>query len=890
MWNKLANIILRNRFLILGVHALLTVLFGYYTITGLKIDNKYGNMLPEDTETQQTYLKFKEMFGEDGSALVIGIQNDSLFTEEKFKKWKELGDSILQMGGVNSVVSEAKIFTLRNDKNNEQFIAKPVFSDITFKEKSIDSIRKEVRNNPLYKNMLYNDSNNVSLMMVSIDEKYLQDRTKQKVVMHIEDLASTYEKEFGKVHFAGLPHMRVLIGKRVMSEMYIFVALSIAVSSLIMYFFFRSIRITMICNVVVLVTVVWAMGTIGMLGYNISIMMALIPPLMIVIGIPNCIYLYNKYHQEFRQHKNKAKALSRTIRKTGTAMWLTNVTTALGFVTFCFTSSSKFFEFGVISTLNIMLCYVVSICLVPIFASFSKNPPEKHLRHLDRKMAIGLLEWLVELTAKRRKLIYAITILITLGGGAGIVFMKVTGNLTGDLPSDDPILKDIQFMESNFGGAVPFEVMIHYKEKGRLFSKNTLERVEQVQQSFDDDTLFAKSLSIVDFVKVVNMSYYNNDPERYTLISKRDMLRLKKYVDNFSMSNNNSAFSLKELADTSNCILRIRTQMKDIGSYEVSDEVMLVQNRIDSIMNPDKKDIERLFAKVEKGKKMYIDSILENYNAVYNSLTAVLSNGNADKQLAFDSDPELVKTYYNKPNFKTQLRKAIDNEYYDVQITGTSVVASVGTQYLVDNLLSSIIFAVLSIAALMAVLFYSFRMVVVSMIPNLIPMVVTAGIMGWFGIPLKPSTLLIFSIALGITVDNTIHFLAHYRHELKMKKWDLKDCIAISIRETGLSIIYTSVILFFGFIVFIFSDFGGTQALGYLSAITYFVALFTNLILLPSLLLSYERRLTTKSFEEPLFEIYDEESDIDWNLLEVYTEDENPSENKPDEGKKTTNS
>ena len=505
---------------------------------------------------------------------------------------------------------------------------------------------------------------------------------------------------------------------------------------------------------------------------------------------------------------------------------------------------------------------------------------------VDRKMAIGLLEWLVELTAKRRKLIYAITILITLGGGAGIVFMKVTGNLTGDLPSDDPILKDIQFMESNFGGAVPFEVMIHYKEKGRLFSKNTLERVEQVQQSFDDDTLFAKSLSIVDFVKVVNMSYYNNDPERYTLISKRDMLRLKKYVDNFSMSNNNSAFSLKELADTSNCILRIRTQMKDIGSYEVSDEVMLVQNRIDSIMNPDKKDIERLFAKVEKGKKMYIDSILENYNAVYNSLTAVLSNGNADKQLAFDSDPELVKTYYNKPNFKKQLRKAIDNEYYDVQLTGTSVVASVGTQYLVDNLLSSIIFAVLSIAALMSILFYSFRMVVVSMIPNLIPMVVTAGIMGWFGIPLKPSTLLIFSIALGITVDNTIHFLAHYRHELKMKKWDLKDCIAISIRETGLSIIYTSVILFFGFIVFIFSDFGGTQALGYLSAITYFVALFTNLILLPSLLLSYERRLTTKSFEEPLFEIYDEESDIDWNLLEVYTEDENPSEHKPDEGDK----
>jgi predicted RND superfamily exporter protein len=882
MWNRIANIILRNRFIILGIIALLTVLFGYYTITGLKIDNKYGNMLPKDTETQQTYIKFKENFGEDGSALVIAIQDDSLYTKEKFVKWKELGDSILQMRGVTSVISEAKLFTLKNDTVNETFLPKPVFSDVTFKDKSIQAIKKEIRNNPLYKDMLYNDSSNVSLMLVNINEKYLMDKDSQKVVIELEDLALTYEKEFGKVHFAGLPHMRVLIGKRVLNEMYIFVALSIFVSSCLMYFFFRSIRVTLISNLVVLVTVVWAMGTIGMMGYNVSIMMALIPPLMIVIGIPNCIYLYNKYHYEYRLHRNKAKALNRVIKKTGTAMWLTNVTTALGFMTFLFTNSEKFFEFGVISSLNIMLCYVVSLCLVPIFASFSKNPPERHLKHLDRKAAVGLLERLVKLTAMHRPAIYIVTIVITLVSGAGVFFMKVTGNITGDLPKNDPILKDIQFMEKNFGGAVPFEVMVHYKEKGRLFDNTTLNRVEEVQAMFTADTLFAKSISIVDFVKVVNMAYYNNDPERFTTISGRDKLRLKKYVDNFSMTNNNSTFSLKELVDTTNHIIRIRTQMRDLGSYEVSDEVAMVKHRIDSIMNPDKTTIERLYAKAEKGKKNYYDSLLFNYSGIYNNATALLSNGNDALQYQFDSDPELIKNYYKKPTFIKTLRKAIDKDYYDVQLTGTSVVASEGTQYLVNNLLSSIVFAVLSIAALMSVLFYSFRMVVVSMIPNLIPMVVTAGIMGWFGIPLKPSTLLIFSIALGITVDNTIHFLAHYRHEIKLKKWDLKECIAISIRETGLSIIYTSVILFFGFIVFVFSDFGGTQALGYLSAITYFVALFTNLILLPALLLSYERRLTTKSFEEPLLEIYDEEDDINWNLLEVYSdemEDEEPASN-----------
>lgn len=874
MWNRIANIILRNRFIILAIMALLTVLLGYYALTGLKIDNKYGNMLPKDSPTQITYLKFKKMFGEDGSALIIAIQDKDLYTKEKFLLWKNLGDSILQIDGVTSVISEAKLFNLINDTANSQFTIKPIFSDVSFKEKSIEQIKNEIRRNPIYNGVLYNDSANVSLMMVSLDESFLVDKEKQKVVVEIENLAKSYEKEFNKVHFAGLPHMRVLIGKRVMSEMYIFVFLSLVISFGVMYFFFRSVRVTLISLVVVAITVIWAMGTIGLFQYNISIIMALIPPLMIVIGIPNCIYLFNKYHFEFRLHQNKIKALAQTIRKTGTAMWLTNVTTAIGFMTFLFTNSTKFFEFGVISSLNIMLCYVVSLCLIPIFASFSKQPKMRHLKHLDRKAAVRFLEKLVYITAHRRRTVYIITIILTIGTGVGIFFIKVTGNITGDLPARDPILKDIQFMEANFGGAVPFEVLIDYKERGRLFGKNTMQNVEQVQDMLNKDTLFAKSLSIVDFVKVVNMAYYNNNPEQYKIFATKDKLRLNAYLKNLSTTTNNSTFSIKELVDTTNHILRVRTSMKDLGSYEVEDEVHLIQKRIDSIMNPDKPQLEKYYSNVKKGKLGYIDSIFDLSSGVYNNVTSLLSNGNDEKQYAFDSDPELVRQYFTKPNFKKTLRKAIDNEYYDVTLTGTSVVASEGTKYLVSNLTQDIIIAVFSIAALMCVLFYSFRMVIVSMIPNLIPMVTTAGIMGAFGIPLKPSTLLIFSIALGITVDNTIHFLAHYRHELKLKKWDLKECVAISIRETGLSIIYTSVILFFGFIVFVFSDFGGTQALGYLSAITYFVALFTNLILLPCLLLSYERRLTTKSFEEPLFEIYDEDSDINWDLLEIEKLDE----------------
>jgi hypothetical protein len=881
MWNSIANFILKYRFLVLGLITLITVYLGYHAVTGIKMENKYGILLPKDSPTTQNYDVFKKHFGEDGGTFVIALKSDSLYTKANFLKWKKLGDTILQLKGVESVVSEATLVKIKNDKKEGRFVPEIIFSDLNldYHEKSLKKIKSEIKQNPLYKDVLYNDSAHVSLMMINIEESFLGDIKKSKVVFEIQKLAEKSMANVGEIHYAGLPYLRVVLANRIQSEMYIFIGLSMLVSAILMYLFFKSFRAVLICMTVVGVSVIQAMGTIALFGYHVSVMMALIPPLMIVIGIPNCIYLYNKYHQELAHHGNRAKALNRVVSKTGIAMFLTNVTTSLGFVTFLFTNSDKFFEFGVISSLNIMMCYVVTMCLIPIFASFLGATPERHLKHLDRKYAVGLLNKLVYITVHKRRWVYIITIALTLFFGFGIFKMKVTGNITGDISKNDPIAKDIRFLEANFGGAIPFEIMVNYKQKGRLFEKKTLQKVEKVQEMLAQDTVFSKSISVVDFVKVINMAYFDNNPKRYTIFSTRDKKRLAQYIEKFEMTSNN-AFSIKELADTTNFILRIRTQIKDQGAYEIADKVASVSKNIDSILNPDRNEIERYYKYVSKGEKKYIDSILNERANIYNSLTSVISNGDEDIQFKFDSNPDLIKKYYDKTDFTSQLRKAIDNEYYDVSITGTSVVVSEGTQYLVWNLFLSILFAVISIAATMSLLFSSIRMVAVSMIPNLVPMIITAGIMGWFNIPLKPSTLLIFSIALGITVNDTIHFLARYRQELHHKRWDLKDCVAISIQETGLSIIYTSVILFFGFIVFVFSDFGGTQALGYLSAITYFVAMVTNLVLLPCLLMTLERSVTTKSFEEPMFELYDEELDFDLFQLEVQEEDSNESQSE----------
>lgn len=876
MWQTIANILLRNRFIIIGALTLLTAFFGYHAVTGLELDNKYGILLPNNADAKIDYDKFKELFGEDGGSLIISIETDSLYTETNFSKWKELGDSILQMDGIKAVISEATLFSVHNNREKQKFEAHRIFSDTKFEEKSIDSIRTEIRNNPLYKGLLYNEKGNVSLMLVQVDETFITDQKKANVVLDVEKLASSYEQYFGSPRYAGMPHMRVVIGKRVLKEMYIFIALLLLMTSLLMYFFFRSFRVVFICNLVVAIAVVWSMGTIGALNFNITIIMALIPPLMIVIGVPNCIFLLTKYHQEVKQHGNKAKALTRVIRKIGTATFLTNLTTSLGFLMFVTTNSTKLMQFGITASINIMMVFILSMTILPIIVSFSKTPKQRHLKHLERKLAVGLLDSLVNIVLYHRKWVYITTAAVIILSVVGLTKITATGNLSSDLPKDHPILKDMNFMQAEFGGIIPFEVLIDYKEKSRLNKKSTWYAIESAQNIFKNDTLFSKSLSYVDALKAANMAYFDNDSSQYRIITRRNHLaKIKRYLDSsYIQDAKGVGISITELVDTSNHILRIRCQMKDLGSYEVSDKVESIKTRIDSIFNPNRTSIEKYYSKYSKRKNpKYIDSILLNNNAIANCLSEKYINNNKD-QLEYDMSPEeFLRAEYKGKNFKSNLREAIDNEYFDITFTGTSIVASEGTKYMVINLFTSLLFAILAIAILMAILFRSWRMVLVSLMPNFIPLLFTAGIMGWFGIALKPSTLLVFSIAFGISVDDTIHYLAKYRQELKAQQWDLKKCAIMAVREAGLGMFYTSIILFCGFIMFSFSQFGGTKALGLLVSLTLLVAMITNLLLLPSLLLSLERRITTKSFEEPYFDAYAEESDIDWEHLDV---EENP--------------
>ena len=805
MWFKLSKIILKNRLAILIGIGVVTIIMGYLAQFA-RMSYQMAQMLPKTDSTFIDYENFKSTFGADGSVIVIGIKNENLFELDNFNAWYDLTHNLkkiqvdfkkdnkdVRVNGITEALSIANAYTLTRNDEKKQFDLQQLVTKKPTTQLEVDSLKEVLYSYPFYEGFLYTDSTQSTLIAVTLNREVLDSKYRNGIFSAIDELITEFETSSNiKVHKSGLPLIRANSSTKVAKEIKIFLFLSILITAFILFLFFRSFKATLYSLLVVCIGVIWSLGILVIFGYEITILTGLIPPLIIVIGIPNCIFLLNKYHAEFKKHGNQIKSLSRVIQKTGNAIFLTNTTTAVGFATFIFTKSSILVEFGVVAAIDIILVFVLSILLIPIIFSFLDEPKTRHIKHLENKIMERLVEKLVHLVTHHRKKIYLSTLVIVGFSLYGISLITTTGNIVDDLPKNDPIVKDLKFFEENFKGVMPFEVVIDTRKKNGVFSENatTLYKIKKLQKEISAYPEFSEPLSIVEAIQFSYQAYKKGNPKFYILPPATELNKLKDYISKDSTRKDFSSF-----IDKDNQITRVSFQMADIGSQELEVLLSEIKPKIDSIFSP---------------------------------------------------------------------------EEYKVTLTGTSVAFLKGTNYLVENLFTSLALAIILIASIMSVLFSSVRMVVVSLIPNLIPLITTAALMGYIGIPIKPSTILIFSIAFGISVDDTIHFLAKYRQELKTHKVGIKKSVLAALRETGVSMIYTSTILFFGFGVFTASSFGGTVALGFLVSFTLLMAILADLVLLPSLLLSLDKALTTKAFKkEPLIEIYDEEDDIEIDDLEV---------------------
>jgi len=855
----------------LALVVLSTAFWAYMGATRLHFNHKFQTMLPEEDSRMIIYRDMHGRFGEDGMVMVIGINDKELYTVKKFNAWQKLGHDLKTIDGVDSVFSIAHMFDLKKDTANKRFYVEPITPGPISSQKILDSIRIKIHSLPFYNGLLYNDSTGASLMMVFINSEKFNSEERGNTVPEVVAMAETFNGEFSDIHFSGMPFIRDSMYRLLKSEVNLFVALSSLVTIIIIFIFFRSIRVLIACMCVVVVGVIWSFGTIALFGFDVSQLMALIPSLMIVIAIPNCIYLITKYHQEFVRTKNRIRALNAVIQKIGVATFMTNATTAAGFGTFTLTSSDKLIEFGIVASVNVMSIFFLSLIIIPVVFSFMKDPSVKHTKHLEKNWVTYSVELLVQLASKKRWMIYIGSGIIVAIGIYGITRMEITGHITEDLPSTSRVKKDLQFIENNFGGMVPFEIIIDFKTKGQI--QKNLKKLETIQKKINADTMFSKSLSIVDAVKFVNQAFYSGNPNEYKIIDRRKMSFIKPYLDD--MVKGKKSAGIKGFVDSTETRARITVQVKDIHAnklFVIEEELM---KYCDSVLNPDRAQTDSLVQLIVNSNGPEKDTLLytlyDNNPRIYTDLTEKIADGDPLLIEQFETDYSRITTFHSRNDFNLKLEQAVSHSYFTTNSTGISVVYAHGTNYLVWNLVSSLIFAILLIAALMAMVFQSLRMVVISMIPNLVPLIITAGIMGFFGIPIKPSTILVFSIALGISVDDAIHYLAKYRQELKTGK-SIGESAVLSIRESGVSMMYTSIVLFCSFMMFTFSEFGGTIALGILISITLLVAMFCNLIILPTLLMSLDKLITTKAFREPFIEIYDEEVDEELSEIQVRKE------------------
>lgn len=824
MWEKIANTILRNR-LALIIFLVVTTVIMLYKATQVQLQYNNPKFIPDDDEDYITYTQFKKTFGDDGSVMVVGINTPKIHKLAFFNDWYDLTQELDSLEDVKQVLSLANIRDIKKVETikyfdqdsfkSEVFNIHPLLPNRPTSQAELDSFFKRTQDLRFYEGLLFKDSSNFTLLAITLDKRILDTELRLPYVSNLhEKIDGICKKHDVEVHYSGLPYIRTVMSKMVQKEMVRFTLVSILLTSLILWFFFRSFPTLILSILTVIIGVIWCLGILVLLGYKITAFFALLPPLMVVIGIANCIYLLNKYHEEYRTHKNKIKALQRVISKVGLAVLFTNLTTAVGFGVFVLTGSTVLQEFGLTAFLSIMGVFLISLILIPVLFSYLPPPKTKHTKHLDYKFLNKLIDKIVLVVQKNRRWVYTSTIVLVILSFVGMSMLKNVGYMLDDISKKDTLYQDLKFFEQNISGVMPFEIVVDTKRNQGVSSVRNLLNIDLLERRLEAFDEFSKPVSISQTLKFLNQGYYDGDPRRYAPPSVLDLGNIMSAIPQDKTNSN----MIQSLVDSNNRKARISVQMADVGSVKIK----VLRDRVASIA-------DTIFNYNKVTEEIFTDDIL-NVNELR------------------ENDSTYLDTVY-KSYTKTTYTPIDSSRRTDVKITGTSVIFLKGNDYLISNLLMSLLVAFIIISVLMASIFKSARMIIISLLPNLIPLLFTAGIMGYFGVNFKPSTVLVFSVAFGIAVDFSIHFLTKYRMELQ-KSNSMAAAVKKVQKEISTSMIYTAVILFFGFIIFVFSGFGGTIALGLFAAITLFVALLSNLILLPSLLLSYDKAKTKKEMAQ----------------------------------------
>ena len=769
-WLQLGKNIVKYKVAALTFLALSTLVMGYFAIQ-VKLSYEFTKAIPEDNPKFVIYQDFVKKFGVDGTTMVVGFQTDSFFTAGLFNQVADLQKDIKTIAGVTEVLSVPNAYTIVKDSAASKFLPHKIFNAPYTSDSALAADRAVLESLPFYKNLMYNPSSHAYIMAISFLPDSINSGARSAIIKNLQSKLDGFaSKTKLAVHISGLPYIRTILADRIKKEMLWFLIGSLLLSAITLFLFFRSISATLLSLSVVVMGVIWSFGTMVLLGQKITLLTALIPPLIVVIGIPNCIYFLNKYHTSYKATNHKQEAIEQMVGRMGVVTLFCNITAAIGFFVFAFTKSPLLKEFGWVSGLNIMALFLISLLFIPPVLTYLPPPSTKHVKYLENKFLERVLLKIERWTFQHTKWVFAITSILVVVSIMGLMRIKKEAFIVDDLPKKDTLYTDLKWFEKEAGGVMPLEIVIDTKKKnGLVRSIKPLEAIDELHQYLEQQPELGKPLGLLEGIKFAKQAFYDGDSNAYTVPTGTEMAFMAPYLKTDSQKTTTATGTsptqlLSKFIDSAKRESRVSVNMKDIGSAQLP----FFLQRLDSAT------------------------------------------------------------------------KAIfDTSKYKVEITGSSVTFLEGSNFIVRGLGESIFWAFLLIAICMIFLFRSFPILMCSLVPNIVPLLITAGLMGWVGISLKPSTVLVFSVALGIAIDVTIRFLVNYKQELPRLNNNVHATLIQTIKHTGISIIYTSLVLVAGFVIFCFSDFGGTKALGWLTSLTLVVSTFTNLILLPALIKTF---------------------------------------------------
>lgn len=741
---------LLSRLLLLLI-AIVTLGSLYVTSEKIKFDYDFESFFPKDDDELEFYLDYREKFEHDNEFLLIGIENSrGVFDQTFLQRVDSLSDTLKRVRNITRVLSPTNV---------KQLIIGPIAAlevpylhiddPSRYAEDSVNIYRSQELVGTLF------PENAKSLTIFVKTEEGLNKAESDSLLHSIEQLISGYD--FEKVHVAGKIRAVYVYVDKIQEEFVVFFICSFVLVVIFLYFSFRSFWGIWLPVVVVVLSIIWTLGFMSAVGKPLDLMTVLLPTMMFVVGMSDVVHIITKYLEELREGVDKFKAFKITMKDVGLPTFLTLVTTSIGFLTLLYSNIQPVRDFGLYTSLGVLIAFVLSFTVLPSVMLFMKKPIKVDRENNELFWNRNLHSLLLWIFGNRKKIWVAAALLVA-GSVYGITKIHVNNHLLEDIANEDNLKQDFVFFEKNYSGVRPFEMAVMVEDTSKtVFDMEVLRAMDTIEHYLSTEYGAGFILSPLTTVKTLNKAYNSGDPDHYRLPG--------------------------DTAEVQEIVRLVRRYRKT--------------SEMQSLMSPDER-VARITGKMEDIGSENVDSLNRKLDAF--------------------------------------IQKAVQPGLISYKLTGAAAILDKNNEYLVNNMLEGLIMSVLMVAFIIALIHRSFKMVIISIIPNVIPMIVVGGLMGYFGVDLKSSTSIIFSIAFGIATDDTIHFLARLKLELSKGK-SLLYAIKRTYISTGKAVIVTSLILSAGFLTLIMSNFQSTFYFGLLVSIILFIAVFIDLLLLPPLLL-----------------------------------------------------